>query len=88
MYEKINDDWNEIGEIGGKARDLAASKSHVIIATDKGIYSRGKNDYGLWFHKIFRIWSRFESVSFLRWAIMVFRLSREIEKNLEMAHLS
>ena len=46
MYEKINDDWNEIGEIGGKARDLAASKSHVIIATDKGIYSRGKNDYG------------------------------------------
>ena len=46
MYEKINDDWNEIGEIGGKACDLAASKSHVIIATDKGIYSRGKNDYG------------------------------------------
>ena len=47
MYEKINDDWNEIGEIGGKACDIAASKSHVIIATDKGIYSRGKNDYGL-----------------------------------------
>ena len=47
MYEKIKDDWNEIGEIGGKACDIAASKSHVIIATDKGIYSRGKNDYGL-----------------------------------------
>ena len=55
MYEKIKDDWNEIGEIGGKACDIAASKSHVIIATDKGIYSRGKNDYGLgsiWFQPL------------------------------------
>ena len=59
MYEKINDDWNEIGEIGGKACDIAASKSHVIIATDKGIYSRGKNDYGSgskWFEPLSSNW--------------------------------